>query len=892
VQRRIKLTTNSVKRTTTKSHNISPLDLVKQDGMKLSTFSQDKITFEICYAAVEQNGLALQYVPAQFKSAKLCFAAVEQNWWALQYVPSHPDVKTEAVCIAAVRKNRIAFQFIPIGMRTEEMCLAAVENDGSALQDVPEKFRSESLCLLALYKNPLALQYFPNEMKTDIACSKAVERNGLALQHVPMELRTETLCLAALKETSLALKHIPNKTRAIWLAAIKHDPSQLQFVPPEIKDDEFMIEAIKVNGLALQYAPLPRVFNRVIVSDLKPDKIDKNTLYMQITNDFTDERGYLISGGVIAHWLKGDEIISKKIRKNNANVKLILHKLSLITNQSDMVADKELIESITQKFEIDKEVDVYYKNLYLNAVKQNGLALQYVPSESQTELLCLAAVEQNGSAFAFVPNALKTPAVCLAAVTKNGLELENIPLTIISIELILAAIKQNGQAFNFIPSHLKTREVFLAAIRENSLILQFVPEEEKISIIKEIGIANLIANNYLSIRYLPKAIDYTNEINEFLSNVEHVSVRHDTDLEICNIQSVYATADKRRGKTVCINNGTTNDLNELLNRLNEVNIKDSLHLVLAGHANERAESLAGMNVNNIVNACKTCPKIKSIHLLGCNTAKARRLSQEQNMLDAYVANSKRKESQKFGFELTINAPPDPSNDTIFKQRCLFLCQKYKLDGLYILSNDGEGKSMTPRLIAVKIDGDDIKIKVSSVPKNRIQDNTKILSGSKGKALSFPKNDGEFVTLRGINSHLDPSELKALRALTYAQDRFDHAHKKYQNDKNVYPFLRTFFAETADLKDSLTKRIADTILREDAIKWDIQIKSPTKALHVDYKNKRLLVSRTHLYNTKMDIEYKRLQDERDSDIQKMKENQQNNNDNTMAKNVVVTVRKSI
>ncbi len=45
----------------------------------------------------------------------------------------------------------------------------------------------------------------------------------------------------------------------------------------------------------------------------------------------------------------------------------------------------------------------------LEAVKNDGLSLMYVPSEFKNFDLCIAAVSQNGLALQFVPMTLKEP---------------------------------------------------------------------------------------------------------------------------------------------------------------------------------------------------------------------------------------------------------------------------------------------------------------------------------------------------------------------------------------------------------------------------------------------------------------------------------------------------
>jgi len=45
--------------------------------------------------------------------------------------------------------------------------------------------------------------------------------------------------------------------------------------------------------------------------------------------------------------------------------------------------------------------------LCLEAVKQNGYSLKFVPEKFKTAKLCLEAVKQNSYAFQFVPEAIK-----------------------------------------------------------------------------------------------------------------------------------------------------------------------------------------------------------------------------------------------------------------------------------------------------------------------------------------------------------------------------------------------------------------------------------------------------------------------------------------------------
>jgi len=81
------------------------------------------------------------------------------------------------------------------------------------------------------------------------------------------------------------------------------------------------------------------------------------------------------------------------------------------------------IEAINQKYytcDAMKEIQNQTEEMCLLAVKQNGMALQFV--KNQTNEICLLAVKQNGMALQFVKN--QTNEICLSAVQQNGMALQ------------------------------------------------------------------------------------------------------------------------------------------------------------------------------------------------------------------------------------------------------------------------------------------------------------------------------------------------------------------------------------------------------------------------------------------------------------------------------------
>ncbi len=122
----------------------------------------------------------------------------------------------------------------------------------------------------------------------------------------------------------------------------------------------------------------------------------------------------------------------------------------------------------------------------LEAVKEDGMALHFVPEPLRTEALCLEAVKQNGLALRFVPLALRTEAVCLAALAHGRVAdyapaAAYVPVRLLaeSATVCEAAVRQYGLLLKRVPEALRTTAICAAAVRQNGLALRWVPEDMK-----------------------------------------------------------------------------------------------------------------------------------------------------------------------------------------------------------------------------------------------------------------------------------------------------------------------------------------------------------------------------------------------------------------------------
>lgn len=191
------------------------------------------------------------------------------------------------------------------------------------------------------------------------------------------------------------------------------------------------------------------------------------------------------------------------INKSNPNEKYQFHfESSQFMDVNDapidipmFLKDNPEIKSIF-KNEIDKLDKTNYKNWvwldeddlsydqYLEAVKRNTYALDYIPEKFKTPEMYLEAVKRDGGVLGLVPEELKTPEMCLEAVKREGWVLQFVPKNFRTPEICLAAVKQDGWALRYVPKDLRTEEIYLAAVKHDSWVLRrwalgLVPENLK-----------------------------------------------------------------------------------------------------------------------------------------------------------------------------------------------------------------------------------------------------------------------------------------------------------------------------------------------------------------------------------------------------------------------------
>ena len=92
----------------------------------------------------------------------------------------------------------------------------------------------------------------------------------------------------------------------------------------------------------------------------------------------------------------------------------------------------------------------------------------YIPTENQTERICLEAVKRKGYMLEYVKN--QTEEICLEAVKQDGYALEYVENQ--TKEICLEAVKQDGNALEFVTD--QTEEICLEAVKQNKKAIEYV----------------------------------------------------------------------------------------------------------------------------------------------------------------------------------------------------------------------------------------------------------------------------------------------------------------------------------------------------------------------------------------------------------------------------------
>lgn len=140
--------------------------------------------------AVTKQPMSLKHVIFHNRTREVVLAAVQSNGLALEFAYEH---------------NKSSFFF-------EEMIDAALTQNGLALKFVEEGHRTEDRVKLAITSNPLALQFAVNSTDNYVIVRKAIEANGHAIKYASTDLKEN----AELRYKA-TMSLVPDAESALWI---------------------------------------------------------------------------------------------------------------------------------------------------------------------------------------------------------------------------------------------------------------------------------------------------------------------------------------------------------------------------------------------------------------------------------------------------------------------------------------------------------------------------------------------------------------------------------------------------------------------------------------------------------------------------------------------------
>jgi hypothetical protein len=267
-------------------------------GVFLDTIRRDLILKSFRYAmllksdsevvlAVQQNGLALRYVPENLRNyKKVVLAAVQQNSGALRFASKKLRSDKEVV-LAAVRSYGEALRFASKKLRGDkEVVLTAVQQNGGALRFASKKLRGDKEVVLAASKEDYgnSLKFASKECILYILQNKDIYDDFLdctdscILELVSPKLKKDReIVVAAIQTFETELGHALPKFRndkKFILTIAEKNKLNLEYVSKKLRDDEeIVLSAIKQDAIINNvYSLGPAVFLTFASSRLQRDK--------------------------------------------------------------------------------------------------------------------------------------------------------------------------------------------------------------------------------------------------------------------------------------------------------------------------------------------------------------------------------------------------------------------------------------------------------------------------------------------------------------------------------------------------------------------------------------------------------------------------------------------
>lgn len=235
---------------------------VQQNGLALACIVEkypDKLSDEMIYEAVKNDGLAIEYVPRDKITKELAQIAIQQPLkegsapykYPIAYIP--PSLLDYPMVTESIKKAPLSLRYVPRELMTKALMLRAVTDDGRALGGIPEEYRTKDLVKIAMAFNPFMIQFVPIQLRTKTICEKAFQEDPFILKWIPSKFITSEMCL-----TVIAASDPEDVSKRF----------EINWIPESLRDDNTILDAlIKKYGVRYILEWNNRVIDRIKKKD-------------------------------------------------------------------------------------------------------------------------------------------------------------------------------------------------------------------------------------------------------------------------------------------------------------------------------------------------------------------------------------------------------------------------------------------------------------------------------------------------------------------------------------------------------------------------------------------------------------------------------------------------
>ena len=116
-------------------------------------------------------------IPREHKSKKCCLNAIQR--YIRKPQPAYGHLGMSEMYVASVQENGLALQYIPEQFHNQKLYLTAVQQNGLALQYVPKGRRTLDICMAAMAENPMTSTNIPSHLIKEVRTLRSQQRQSL-----------------------------------------------------------------------------------------------------------------------------------------------------------------------------------------------------------------------------------------------------------------------------------------------------------------------------------------------------------------------------------------------------------------------------------------------------------------------------------------------------------------------------------------------------------------------------------------------------------------------------------------------------------------------------------------------------------------------------------------